>query len=683
MFNLKKKIALLLLLLLLIPLMAMGVTDSAQVGLEVVSSGISGCTDPEANNYNSAATIDDGSCEYGSGGPVDPEDPEDPEEDILGCTDSEALNYNPIATIDDGSCEYPTPSNVSNFSVYYDETETKAFLSWENPIEDFVFVRIVRLEDGISGGPDEGILIYQGDEQLAQDSTVEIGKKYFYTAFTRNNQGEYSSGAVTFLDLVEKEEEEIEEEIEEEDEKEEGGEDSSEGGGRGDSGVRDFPDPFAKLSLATSTPLLESSWFLRLLQPGEPVKLFNRGEMIYIKGGKSLTLEMNYKVMPKVLKTIGVTFVDINNLQNTTAVILRASADKRVYQATLSPFEYGGVYEMYIYLIDYDNQTVVPTRGEISVSGRRHPGAELLSLASEAAVPTAMASGLAVGFFPSFADIFNYLIRLFGYLFGRRKKDKPWGTVYDSVTKRPLDPAYVSVEEVGNGKEISSAITDIDGRFGFFLPAGNYALKANKTHYQFPSQKLTGREADELYNNLYFGQPIITEGEEVINLNIPMDPIGFDWNEFAKTKTDFFRFYSKRELWRNRIFNIIFFLGFILSFYTLVFQPSILNIILVLLYISVYIFNKLWRAKYRPHRLYKKETNEPMPFSIIRLFLPEVDQQIKNVVTDQMGNFYVLVRPGVYYFTVEEKMPDGSYQKVYQSEPMELKKGVFVSDISV
>jgi len=28
------------------------------------------------------------------------------EEDIYGCTDSEALNYNPAATIDDGSCEY-------------------------------------------------------------------------------------------------------------------------------------------------------------------------------------------------------------------------------------------------------------------------------------------------------------------------------------------------------------------------------------------------------------------------------------------------------------------------------------------------------------------------------------------------------------------------------------------------
>ena len=45
-----------------------------------------GCTDPAANNYNSNATLDDGSCQYS------------------GCTDPGATNYNPQATEDDGSC---------------------------------------------------------------------------------------------------------------------------------------------------------------------------------------------------------------------------------------------------------------------------------------------------------------------------------------------------------------------------------------------------------------------------------------------------------------------------------------------------------------------------------------------------------------------------------------------------
>ena len=49
-----------------------------------------GCMDPNADNYNATATIDDGSCI------------------ISGCTGRLAINYNPDADISDQSlCEYP------------------------------------------------------------------------------------------------------------------------------------------------------------------------------------------------------------------------------------------------------------------------------------------------------------------------------------------------------------------------------------------------------------------------------------------------------------------------------------------------------------------------------------------------------------------------------------------------
>ncbi len=75
---------------------------------------IIGCTDPEAENYNPDAEVDDGTCNY----PCDPCEGEclcldgtynsecctpDPQS---GCTDSLANNYNPNATLDDGSCDY-------------------------------------------------------------------------------------------------------------------------------------------------------------------------------------------------------------------------------------------------------------------------------------------------------------------------------------------------------------------------------------------------------------------------------------------------------------------------------------------------------------------------------------------------------------------------------------------------
>ena len=69
--------------------------DDDDDGDDVVE--ILGCTYADANNYNSEATKDDGSCEYDPGfEPVD------------GCTNPAATNYNSAATRDDGSCTMPS-----------------------------------------------------------------------------------------------------------------------------------------------------------------------------------------------------------------------------------------------------------------------------------------------------------------------------------------------------------------------------------------------------------------------------------------------------------------------------------------------------------------------------------------------------------------------------------------------
>ncbi|MFN8381120.1 MAG: hypothetical protein U0V02_04230 [Anaerolineales bacterium] len=75
-------------------------TITPTITATVTSSGslaVAGCTDPVASNYNSAATVDDGSCIYTA------------QATILGCTDPVATNYNSKANQDDGSCTYPPP----------------------------------------------------------------------------------------------------------------------------------------------------------------------------------------------------------------------------------------------------------------------------------------------------------------------------------------------------------------------------------------------------------------------------------------------------------------------------------------------------------------------------------------------------------------------------------------------
>ena len=64
------------------------------------SNPASGCTSPEASNFNPAATNDNGSCEF------------------PGCNDPLALNYTPSATFNNGTCIFALPS-VSIHEIHY------------------------------------------------------------------------------------------------------------------------------------------------------------------------------------------------------------------------------------------------------------------------------------------------------------------------------------------------------------------------------------------------------------------------------------------------------------------------------------------------------------------------------------------------------------------------------------
>jgi|GEM_PF-4266777 len=70
-------------------------------------SGIAGCTDSAACNYDSTATCDDGSCEFISCN--------------SGCTYASATNYDSTATIDDGSCVFEVCDITSNDQDIYDQ----------------------------------------------------------------------------------------------------------------------------------------------------------------------------------------------------------------------------------------------------------------------------------------------------------------------------------------------------------------------------------------------------------------------------------------------------------------------------------------------------------------------------------------------------------------------------------
>ena len=83
----------------------MPIDDWTDLGLFTPCTSINyGCTDFTADNYDSTAAVDDGSCTYA----------------IVGCTDPLACNYDAAATVDDGSCiSAVATSYLINAGMYY------------------------------------------------------------------------------------------------------------------------------------------------------------------------------------------------------------------------------------------------------------------------------------------------------------------------------------------------------------------------------------------------------------------------------------------------------------------------------------------------------------------------------------------------------------------------------------
>ena len=92
-----------------------------------------GCTDDVACNYDASASAEDGSCTYPetgfdcAGNCLDDADGDGvcDADEITGCADSSASNYAPEATDDDGSCAYPgcTDPEASNYNAIYTEDD--------------------------------------------------------------------------------------------------------------------------------------------------------------------------------------------------------------------------------------------------------------------------------------------------------------------------------------------------------------------------------------------------------------------------------------------------------------------------------------------------------------------------------------------------------------------------------
>jgi hypothetical protein len=87
------------------------------------------------------------------------------------------------------------PGNPTN--VKASSSSSGVTISWDNPNDlDFDYIRVMRNDDRYYGSPFIGHLVYEGNGKYFNDANVKASEKYFYSLFSRDRAGNYSSGSL-------------------------------------------------------------------------------------------------------------------------------------------------------------------------------------------------------------------------------------------------------------------------------------------------------------------------------------------------------------------------------------------------------------------------------------------------------------------------------------------------------
>ncbi len=242
--------------------------------------------------------------------------------------------------------------------------------------------------------------------------------------------------------------------------------------------------------------------------------------------------------------------------------------------------------------VDTINQAAIAIGSYIAILGEGQPISQLFENVdtNTLLIMTAVAAPLAVtahalinpGLITSFADGGSLLLSVVNQIlpfFYLKKRRRYWGTVYDSDTKQPIDPAIVRLIDFNTNKVLEEAITDLYGRFGFLDKPGTFRITSEKTHYAFPSFKVF-TSPDGIYDHIYRGEPIVinqSEAPSVISPNIPMDSLIEDWNQQAKQK--YVKFHPVIDLILIYCTQTVLFSSLVLAVFILVTQFSLLALL--------------------------------------------------------------------------------------------------------
>lgn len=227
------------------------------------------------------------------------------------------------------------PTNASNLVAV--PLESSIVLKWQNPPENqFDRVRLVRSTSFYPSDPYDGETIYEGTDEVFTDLNVVRGVRYYYSLFTEVS-GNYSSGIVADARIILPGE------------------------------PKDEVDPIEVIPQSENVhPLIDALVFadFNFIQDGKRIQTVGT-DSVSIDGSKNLTVSLDYRKVPEVLKSILVTLQHPADPNKTFSFMLRVNEEKTAYEATIAPLGDSGRYGARISIVDYKNQGLKRIAGNL------------------------------------------------------------------------------------------------------------------------------------------------------------------------------------------------------------------------------------------------------------------------------------------------------------------------------
>jgi hypothetical protein len=218
-----------------------------------------------------------------------------------------------------------------------------------------------------------------------------------------------------------------------------------------------------------------------------------------------------------------------------------------------------------------------------------------------------------------------------------KKKQRPWGIVYDENKKNPIAFAVVRLFDQG-GNMLKQVVTDLQGRFSFLADPGNYQISVEHSEY-----------------NKVFKNISILKDDSKIAENIGLVALEENKPLLATLRSNMGKFFMK-TYW------ILGFIGMIFSFVAMVSNFEILNLIIFLVYVVQMAMMIMLRPKRDFGFVYNTITGERIKGAFIQVQDVAQGRQVDVQMSDERGRFGFNLDEGEYLLIVKvgEKSPKTS-----------------------